>query len=87
MANIQSAKKRAKQTIVRTERNAARKSRAKTFVRKLEAAISAGQQEPALKALRDAQSELMKAVTKGVLKLNTVSRRISRFSQAVKKLS
>lgn len=86
MANIESAKKRAKQAIVRTARNTARKSRVKTFVRKLEEAISAGNKDLALVALRDAQSELMKAVTKGVLKLNTVSRRVSRFTQTIKKL-
>lgn len=86
MANIKSAKKRALQTVVRTERNAARKSRVRTFVRKLQDAIKAGDKEIALGALKVAQSELMKGVTKGIITLNTASRRVSRFTQAVKKL-
>jgi small subunit ribosomal protein S20 len=87
MANIKSAKKRAEQALVRTARNTSRKSRVRTFVRKLQDAIKAGNKELALTALRDAQSELMQGVTKGVMTLNTASRRVSRFTQAVKKLS
>ncbi|GAA5266541.1 MAG: 30S ribosomal protein S20 [Acidiphilium sp.] len=86
MANIASAQKRIRQTIVRTARNKARRSRVHTFVRKVEEAISAGNHEAAQLALREAQPEMQRAVTKGVLKANTISRKISRLSARVKAL-
>ncbi len=86
MANIASAQKRIRQTIVRTARNKARRSRVHTFVRKVEEAITAGNHEAARVALRDAQPEMQRAVTKGVLKANTISRKISRLSARVKAL-
>jgi small subunit ribosomal protein S20 len=84
MANIASAQKRIRQTVKRTARNKARKSRVHGAIRKIEEAVAAGNKEGALAALRAAQPEMQRAVTKGVLKLNTVARKISRLSKAVK---
>lgn len=86
MANIKSAKKRIIQTSVRTERNRARVSRIRSFVRKVEEAITGGNKENAKDALRTAESEMMRGVTKGVLQLKTVSRRVSRLSARVKSI-
>jgi small subunit ribosomal protein S20 len=84
MANIASAQKRIRQTVKRTARNKARKSRVHGAIRKVEEAVAAGNKDLALAALRAAQPELQRAAGKGVLKLNTVSRKISRLSAAVK---
>jgi small subunit ribosomal protein S20 len=84
MANIASAQKRIRQTITRTARNKARKSRVHGAIRKVEEAVASGNKEVALAALRAAQPELQRAVGKGVLKANTVSRKISRLSARVK---
>jgi small subunit ribosomal protein S20 len=84
MANIASAQKRIRQTLKRTARNKARKSRVHGAIRKVEEAVAAGNKEVALAAFRAAQPELQRAVGKGVLKANTVSRKISRLSARVK---
>lgn len=84
MANIASAEKRIRQTVKRTARNKARKSRVHTAIRKVEEAVEAGNKELALSAFRAAQPELQRAVGKGVLKANAVSRKISRLSAQVK---
>lgn len=84
MANTASARKRVRQTIKRTERNRARKSRMRTFVKKVEAAIAGGDKAAAAEALRLAQPEMQRAVTKGVTHLNTVSRKLSRLSARIK---
>jgi small subunit ribosomal protein S20 len=84
MANIASAQKRIRQTIKRTARNKARKSRVHGAIRKVEEAVAAGAKEDALAAFRAAQPELQRAVTKGVLKANTVSRKLSRLAARVK---
>ncbi|MDE8345989.1 MAG: 30S ribosomal protein S20 [Acidocella sp.] len=84
MANIASAQKRIRQTEKRTARNKARKSRVHGAIRKVEEAVSAGDKTAALAALRAAQPEMQRAVTKGVLKANTISRKISRLSARVK---
>ncbi|ARN85364.1 30S ribosomal protein S20 [Candidatus Nucleicultrix amoebiphila] len=86
MANIESAKKRIRQTARRTERNKARVSRIRTFIKGVEEAISSGKKENATSALKVAQSEIMRGVTKGVLHLKTASRKISRLSARVKSL-
>lgn len=83
MANIQSAKKRIRQTATRTERNVARRSRIRTFIRRVEDAITSGDKAKASEALKAAQPEIMKGVTKGVLKKNTASRKVSRLSHRV----
>ncbi len=87
MANIESAKKRVRQTLVRTARNIARKSRVRTMVRKAEEAISAGDRALAAEAVRVAQKELMKGVTKGVMHIRTASRKVSRLTVRVNALS
>lgn len=84
MANTASARKRIRQTEVRTARNAARKSRMRTFVKKVETAISSGDKEQAVAALRAAQPEMQRAAGKGVAHHNTISRKISRLSARIK---
>lgn len=87
MANTASARKRIRQTATRTERNAARKSRMRTFTKKVEAAIASGNKEAAAAALREAQPELQRAVGKGVVHGNTVARKISRLSARIKSIA
>ena len=87
MANTPQAKKRARQIERRTEVNKARRSRIRTFLRKVEEAIEGGDQTVAASALKDVQPELMRGVTKGVLHKNTASRKISRLSARVKALA
>lgn len=87
MANSPQAKKRARQAERRTDVNKARRSRIRTFLRKVEEAISGGDQKAAQDALKAAQPEVMRGVTKGVLHKNTASRKISRLSARIKSLS
>jgi small subunit ribosomal protein S20 len=87
MANIQSAKKRIRQTATRTERNIARRSRVRTFLRAVEEAIASGKHADAQTALRKAQPELMRGVTKGVWDKRTASRKMSRLNARVKALA
>lgn len=87
MANHSSAKKRIRQTIRRTEVNRARIGRIRTFIKKVEAEITGGDQTAAREALRAAQPEIMRGVTKGVLKKATASRKVSRLSNRVKGMS
>ncbi len=87
MANTASARKRIRQNERRTERNNARKSRMRTFVKKVEAAIAGGDHEVARAALREAQPEMQRAVTKGVIHRNTVARKLSRLSARVKAIA
>ncbi len=87
MANIASAKKRARQTIKRTERNKARRSRIRTFVRKVEEALAGGDKTAATTAFAQAMPELHRGVSKGVLHKNTASRKISRLAAAINKLA
>ena len=84
MANTPSAKKRILQTAKRTAVNAARKSRIRTFVRKVEEAIRGGDAEAARTALRDAQPEIMRGAAHGVLHANTASRKMARLAHRVK---
>ena len=84
MANTPQSKKRARQNERRYEINKARRSRVRTFLRRVEEAIASGDQEAAQVALRAAQPELMRGVTKGILHKNTASRKISRLSSRVK---
>lgn len=87
MANTPQSKKRARQTERRTEVNKARRSRIRTFLRKVEEAIAGGDATVAAEALRAAQPELMRGVTKGVVHQNTASRKMSRLASRVKALS
>ena len=87
MPNIASAKKRVRRTKRFTEINRSRMSRVRTFVKKVEVAIASGNKADAEAALKAAQPEIMRGVTKGVLQLNTASRRVSRLARRVKALS
>ncbi len=87
MANTKQAKKRIRQTITRTERNRARVSRIRTFVKKVEMAISGGDKDAAKAALKECQPELQRGVTKGVLHKNTAARKVSRLNARVKAMA
>lgn len=86
MANSPSSKKRALQAERRAEMNKARRSRMRTFVRKVEEAIASGDAAAAETALRAAQPEIMRSVSKGVVHKNTASRKISRLAGRVNAL-
>jgi len=86
MANHESAKKRIRQTARRTAVNRARTSRVRTFVKKVELAIQSGDKDAAATALKAAQPELHRGVTKGVLHRNTAARKLSRLSKRIKAL-
>ena len=86
MAHHKSAIKRIRQTERRTEVNRARRSRIRTFVKKVEAAIASGDAKAARDAFLQAQPELDRGVSKGVLSKNTVARKLSRLSVRVKAL-
>ena len=83
MANIKSAKKRVLVAAERTERNKAVKSRVKTYVKKVYAAIDSGDKAAAKEAFKAAETELSKAASKGVYHKNTSSRKIGRLAKAV----
>ena len=87
MANSPQAKKRARQIERRTAVKKARKSRIRTFLRAVEEAIASGDKAAATAALRAAQPELMRGVTKGIFHKNTASRKVSRLASRVKGLS
>ncbi len=84
MANHISAKKRIRRNARRAAINGARMSRIRTFVKKVELAIAAGDAESAREALKTAQPEIQRGVTRGVLHRNTASRKISRLAARVK---
>lgn len=86
MANIRSAQKRARQAIVRTQRNASRMSRIRTAVRKVEEALSAGNYDKSAEALKAAEPEIMRGAKKGLYHVKRASRKISRLSTRVKAL-
>ena len=87
MANIKSAKKRILVIRTKTERNKAIKSKVKTYVKKVNAAVESGDKEAAKAALIEATSVLDKACTKGVYHKNTTSRKISRMTLMVNKMA
>ncbi|AGT07772.1 30S ribosomal protein S20 [Paracoccus aminophilus] len=87
MANSPQSQKRARQTARRTAVNKSRTSRIRTFLRKVEEALLTGNADAARDALRAAQPELMRGVTKGIVHKNTAARKISRLSARVKALS
>lgn len=86
MANTPQSKKRARQNEKRFAVNKARRSRIRTYLRKVEEAIESGDQTAATAALKAAQPELMRGVTKGVYHKNTASRKMSRLASRVKSL-
>jgi small subunit ribosomal protein S20 len=83
MPNIASSKKRARTTAKRTAINTARKSRVRGFIRKVEDALTAGDAEAARTALKAAEPEIMRGVSKGVLHKNTGARKVSRLTKRV----
>ena len=87
MANHKSAKKRIRRNLARAEINKSRMSRIRTFIKKVEHAIGVGDIDDARVALKQAQPEIMRGVSKGVLHKNTASRKMSRLAAGVKKLS
>ncbi|MEO1139459.1 MAG: 30S ribosomal protein S20 [Pseudomonadota bacterium] len=86
MANTPQSKKRARQNLRRLDVNKARRSRIRTYLRKVEEAIASGDKDAAQSALCAAQPELMRGVTKGVFHKNTASRKMSRLTARVKSL-
>jgi len=86
MATHASAEKRIRQTVRRTAVNRARVSRIRTFVKKVETAIAAGDKEAARAAFAEAQPEMQRGTSRGVLHKNTVARKLSRLSARIKAL-
>lgn len=87
MANTPSAKKAARKIERRTAVNKNRRSRLRTFVRKVEDALASGDGAAAAVALKAAEPEIQRAAQKGVLHKNTASRKVSRLAQRVAKIS
>ncbi len=87
MANNAGAKKAIRKIEARTEVNKARRTRVRTFLRKVQEAVTAGDATAAKTAFVEAQSELMRAVSKGVVHKNTGSRKVSRLAAQLKKIS
>ena len=83
MANTPQAKKRIRRNNRRAEINGARVSRIRTFVKKVELALTAGDKTAAAAALAAAQPELARGVSKGVLHKNTASRKFARLTKRV----
>jgi small subunit ribosomal protein S20 len=84
MANTKSAKKMVRKIARRTEVNKSRRSRVRTFVRKVEEAIASGDKKAATVALKAAEPEIMRGVSRGVIHKNTGSRKVSRLAARVK---
>lgn len=87
MANTSSAKKATRKIAYRTAVNKDRRSRVRTFLRKVEEALASGNKEAAQTAFTAAQPELMRAASKGVFHRNTASRKVSRLAQRLKALN
>jgi small subunit ribosomal protein S20 len=86
MANTTSAKKMVRKIARRTATNKARRSRVRTYLRKVEEAIAARDKKSALEAFRSAQPELHRSVSRGVVKKATAARKLSRLSARIKAL-
>lgn len=87
MANTDSARKRIRQNRRRAARNQARRSRMRTFIKKVEVAVASGDRSAAAEALRTAQPEMQRAANKGVVHRNTVSRKLSRLAARIRDLA
>ena len=83
MANTPSAKKATRKIARRTAANKIPRTRMRSFIRKVEEAIASGDKEAAVAALRDAQPQIMKAASRGIVHKNTASRKVSRLSHRV----
>lgn len=86
MANTKSAKKAARKIARRTEINKGRRSQMRTFMRKVEEALTAGNRDTALAALKEAEPVIMRAAQRGVVHKRTASRKVSRLSHRVAQL-
>lgn len=84
MANTPSAKKATRKIMRQTEVNKARRSRTRTYIRKVEEAIASGDRDAATAALKAAQPEIMRAASRGVVHRNTAARKVSRLAARVK---
>ena len=87
MANIKSAKKRILVTATKTERNKSIRSKVKTAMKKVDAAVAAKDSQAAGDALRAATKEIEMAATKGVYHKNNAARKVSRISKAVNEMA
>jgi small subunit ribosomal protein S20 len=87
MANTPSAKKATRKIEARTAINKSRRSRIRTFIRKVEEAIASGDHKAASEALRTAEPEIARAASKGIVQANTASRKVSRLNHRVKALA
>ena len=87
MANTSSAKKMTRKIAKRTAINRSRRSRMRTFLRKVEEAIAGGNGDAAVEALRAAEPEIMRAAQKGIVHKNMASRKVSRLTHRVRALS
>lgn len=87
MANTVSAKKMTRKIAKRTAINRSRRSRMRTFLRKVEEAIASGNRTAATEALRAAEPEIMRAAQKGIVHKNTASRKVSRIAHRIKAIS
>jgi small subunit ribosomal protein S20 len=87
MANTPQAKKRIRRNDRRAEINGARVSRLRTFVKKVESALAAGDKDAAVAALKQAQPEMARGVAKGVIHKNTAARKFSRLNKRVEALA
>lgn len=86
MANTPGARKAIRKIERRTEVNRARRSRVRTYLRRFDEAVTAADASAARAAFTEAQSELMRAVSKGVVHKNTGSRKVSRLAAQLRKL-
>lgn len=87
MANTASARKMTRKIAKRTAINKSRRSRMRTFVRKVEEAIASGNQQDAAAALKSAEPEIMRAAQRGIVHKNNASRKVSRLAARVKALA
>ena len=87
MANTPSAKKAARKIVRRTATNKIPRTRMRSFIRKVEEAIASGDKEAARAALRQAQPQIMKAASNGIVHKNTASRKVSRLAHRVEALA
>ena len=87
MANTPSAKKATRKIAARTEVNKSRRSRMRTFIRKVEEAIASGDHAAAMVALKAAEPEIVRASQKGIVHANGAARKVSRLNHRVKALS
>jgi small subunit ribosomal protein S20 len=86
MANTSSARKATRKIARRTEINKGRRSQLRSFVRKIEEAIEAGDRTRALAALKQAEPVIMRAAQRGVVHRNAASRKVSRLTHHVSQL-